>query len=87
MQKTTNTSESLVGNICQEIESIRVRSRYLLNVMVNCKDLGLTLRLKSELNQLTERRFEILKAAKTMKGEELLDQTSIEFLIELCRRT
>ncbi len=86
MKNLLNHSDSLIENLCLEVDSIRHRSISIINSINNCKDKNLISRLKIEFKELEQRRKELLYTSKYIMNEVLLDSVSVSLLIELCRR-
>ena len=86
MINTLRGSSSILGNLSKEAYSIRLRYKNVMNSTLSCKDQQLLNRLKKELKLLEERRHEILNIAIYYKKITLIDNLSIEFLIELSKR-
>ena len=80
------TSDSVIASLCREVDAIRYRCSSLLESMAKCNDDCLFCRLKSELQQLNNRRAELLETAMSCKKNGVEDQLSIAFLIEISSR-
>ncbi len=86
MQKTFTRSDSFIGGLCREVESIRNRCSQLLLSINKCKDLGLTKRLKEEYNELIKRKLILSRTVQSFNKEKFRDTLSIEFLEEISSR-
>ena len=86
MNRTLNSSLSLIASLSRESQSIRHRSQNIINSIMNCKNKELLLRLKNELSSLEQRRCEIGNIAISIRDCNYMDTLSIEFLIEISNR-
>ncbi len=85
-KNATKQSESLIGNLCNEIDLLRNRLPQLLHSINHCRDEVLRERLKKEFHLLVDRKNEVLKIALSWEENIFIDSLSNEFLIELCKR-
>ncbi len=86
MNEILSTSDSLIGSLCREIDYLRERHSSIILSLENCRNIFLEGRLKSELNQLINRKNEISSACnKMMRGKNKIE-LSLLFLSELCDR-
>lgn len=83
---TVTSADSLLGSLCREAETCRRRSRQLLHCLQHCQDDTLFVRLRRELNQLQQRRRDLLGSARSAQRRGVCDPLALAFLIELCSR-
>ncbi len=83
---TITRSESVIGSLCREVESIRCRGRSISNSILNSKDGILISRLNSEFKLLQKRRFELINSVNKLRHSELSDNLSLDFLNEILKR-
>ena len=86
MENSLTISDSLVGSLCREMDSIRYQIKNLLNSISNSKNLTLNARLKEELFSLQQRREEVLRSTKEWEKKGDHDSLSIKFLMEISKR-
>ena len=86
MQKTFTSSDSFIGSLCREDDSIRVRCYQLLYSIDTSKNVKLSKRLQEEYNVLIERMNSLRKTAKSFNKTNFSDSLSLEFLIEISSR-
>ena len=86
MIKTLQQSNTVIGNLSTEGESLRQRSIHITKSLSGCKEKSLLSRLRKERDSLEQRRNEILKIAISMKNRKKVNSLSIDLLIEICRR-
>ena len=86
MIKTLQQSNTVIGNLSTEGESLRQRSIHITKSLSACKEKSLLSRLRKERDSLEQRRNEILKIAISMKNRKKENSLSIDLLIEICRR-
>ena len=86
MHKSITVSDTLIGGLSREMDSIRFRIQSLINDIGSSENKNLTIRLKNELTTLKERQLEVAKAAEEWLEEDVYDRLSIEFLLELTNR-
>ena len=86
MNRTLNSSLSLIASLSRESQSIRQRSQNIIKSIMNCKNKELLFRLKNELSSLEQRRYEIRNIATSIRESNYMDTLSIEFLIEISNR-
>ena len=86
MNRTLNSSLSLIASLSRESQSIRQRSQNIIKSIMNCKNKELLFRLKNELSSLEQRRYEIGNIAISIRDSNYMDTLSIEFLIEISNR-
>ena len=79
-------SESLVFTLCKEIEYIRNRSKNINYSLKTCQNKILSIRLRSELNKLNNKRLKILNISERMNKLNN-EKLSIEFLLEIAKRS
>ena len=84
---TRTTSQTVIGSLIKEAEQIRKRANVISKSIISCNNKSLLVRLKREFESLENRRQEILSSAKWFKSNHIIDEVSIEFLIEVCRRS
>ena len=82
----STTSESLVGSLCKEAFSIRIRSCDIIKSIRRSNNASLVKRLKGELSILQNRLLEIKKTADSLKSNESIDEFTTDFLIEITKR-
>jgi hypothetical protein len=88
LNKAIFLADSLVGSLCREVDGIRSRASQLLLAMRSCQDAALSRRLGVELNQLQQRRSELLRTARAWsKQSGVKDELALEFLIEVANRS
>ena len=83
---TLKSNQTVIGNLSREAYLLRSRCLKLLISIKGCKDKSVLSRLKCELDVLEAKRQNIFHIAKTIKYSGSRDQTSIDFLIEICSR-
>jgi hypothetical protein len=81
-----HTADSLMASLCREVAAIRQRASQLLAAMGSCQDSRLFQRLRQELQQLQERRRELLESARAWRRRGVGDALALEFLIEISSR-
>ncbi len=86
MKNLAQSSETLVGSLCREIDTIRIRSSNISYSLKSCRDNYLLKRLIKEINSLDNRRIEIQKIANSISNIKDLDNLAIEFLKEIANR-
>jgi hypothetical protein len=86
MPTRVNTADSLIGSLCREAEASRQRCRQLQQCLQRCQDSRLFARLQRELDQLQQRRLELLSSARACQRRGSGDPLVLAFLIELCNR-
>ncbi|WP_320674534.1 hypothetical protein [Prochlorococcus sp. MIT 1341] len=86
MKTSFSISDTLIGSLCREVDSIRYRIKQLLDSIQVSRDAELTSRLMNELHALIRRKREVNKSAQTWLKSEKYDQYSIEFLLEVSSR-
>ena len=79
-------SQSLIGTLSKEVDTLRKRSRSILISIIKSKDKSLILRLNNEFRSIERRRREILIMATYIRDSNILDELSIDFLIEISKR-
>ena len=88
MPAQTSTSDSVIGSLCREVDGIRQRCSQLLTAMRFCQNSGLLHRLRLELQQLQNRRRELLATARLWhQRRSVSDDLALEFLIEISSRS
>ncbi|TVS06218.1 MAG: hypothetical protein EA413_04840 [Cyanobium sp. PLM2.Bin73] len=83
---TVTSAESLLGSLCREADTCRLRSRQLLHCLRRCQDENLFVRLRRELDHLHRRRRDLLSAARSWQRRGVGDPLALAFLVELCSR-
>ena len=83
---TINTSQSLIGNLCQEIFQLRNRNHTIIDMLKNCENKALRKRLYNESIQLEKRRIIIFSKAKYISDQLSFKSLSVLFLIEVSSR-
>lgn len=83
---TVTSAESLLGSLCREADTCRLRSRQLLHCLRRCQDKNLFVRLNRELDHLHRRRRDLLSAARSWQRRRVGDPLALAFLVELCSR-
>ena len=86
MEDSLSISDSLIGSLCREVESINYRIKDLLNSIKNSRNANLKIRLENELKTLHKRRAEVLNTAMLWFRNDKFDNFSLEFLIEISKR-
>ena len=86
MIKTLQQSNTVIGNLSTQGQSLRQRSMHIIKSLKTCKEKSLLSRLRKELDSLEQRRNEILQIAISMKNRKKENSPSIDLLIEICRR-
>ena len=86
MNRTLNSSLSLIASLSRESQSIRQRSQNIIKSIMNCNNKELLYRLRNELSSLEKRRNEIGNIALIIRDSNYMDTLSIEFLIEISNR-
>ncbi len=86
MPSTTQTSDSLIGSLCREMDALRQSWRQLDGHLSSCHDAQLHLRLRREAARLQQRRLAIQGLARTMARLPLRDPLGASFLMELASR-
>ncbi len=79
-------SESIIGGLTREAESIRARSKHLKKSIQTTQDSFLIMRLKKELGFLHKRKKEVINSAITLKNNEQGNSLSLDFLFEIVHR-
>ena len=87
MYTGTSISDSLITDLCREVDYIKVRSQCIINSLANCQSKKLIVRLKNELEQLKSRRNYIKGLSKTLSNHHNIDSLSIDLLNELIGRS
>jgi hypothetical protein len=78
----------VIGSLCREVDGIRQRCNQLLTAMRFCQNSGLLHRLGLELQQLQNRRRELLAMALLWRRRRSVsDDLALEFLIEISSRS
>jgi len=79
--------ESLVSNLCWEMDRLRRRAGQVVAGLERCQDPQLFERLRQELRQLGGRREELQRVAGLLRRRlQVQDGLSLDFLEELTRR-
>ena len=86
MPTSVTTADSLIGSLCREAEASRQRCRQLQQCLLRCQDSQLFARLRRELEQLQQRRRDLLSSAQAWQRRGIGDPLALAFLIELCHR-
>ncbi len=86
MAHKQQTSDSIIGSLCREVDFSRYRSTNIAKSINLVSDVKLISRLKNEFLSLQKRRNEIYKTALSIKSQCSYDSLEITFLIELCLR-
>ena len=86
MKVTLETSESLIGSLCREMEYIRNRYLIIKAVLKTAKDTYLKERLNLELDNLLSRKDELISVTKGLQSTSEEGNLSILFLMEICQR-
>ena len=86
MNTSLTISDTLVGSLCREVDSIRHRIEPLMDSIQASRDSGLTNRLKKELQILEKRKLEVRKSAETWLKSGHYDEYSLGFLLEVSSR-
>ena len=79
-------SESIVLSLSKEIEYIKSRSKNINYSLKTCQNKILSIRLRSELNKLNNKRLKILNISERMNKLNN-EKLSIEFLLEIAKRS
>ena len=85
-QSVIHYSESIVLNLCKEVEYIKIRSKNINASLSTCQNEKLSKRLRIELDKLNKSRIKILSIAESMfiiNSKNL----SFEFLLEMTKRS
>jgi hypothetical protein len=81
------SGESLVSNLCWEMDRLRRRAGQVVAGLERCQDPQLFERLRQELRQLGGRREELQRVAGLLRRRlQVQDGLSLDFLEELTRR-
>ncbi len=86
MNTTFTISDSLIGSLCREIDSIRNRVQGIVNTKHSTLDNRLKSRLEEEMISLRQRQHEIMISLENYVDSKNSDNLSIQFLIELSKR-
>ena len=86
MSATVQSSDTVIGSLCREVDAIRHRCQHLLDAMARCQDGSLFTRLHAELRQLQERRRSLLETACVWRHRGVSDPLALAFLIEIASR-
>lgn len=87
MTAQTSTSDSVIGSLCREVTGLRQRGLQVRMAMRSCQNASLLDRLQLELQQLDDRRRELLATARHWRQRRCLrDDLALEFLIEISSR-
>jgi hypothetical protein len=78
--------ESLVANLCQEIQGLRQRSLQLRDGLARCQDAPLRERLRRERSALQARQRELQRSVSALAAHWQGEPLSLAFLLELSRR-
>lgn len=78
--------ESLVGNLCREIERLRQRAVQLGDGLARCQDAPLRERLRRERQELQARQRELQHSVSALAAHWQGEPLSLAFLQELSRR-
>ncbi len=87
MSTQIHFSDSLVGSLCREVDTIRNRHSYINRQLSLCIDGTLLIRLENEKNTLINRQKEILIIAKSININLHQDNISVKLLIEMSQRS
>ncbi|MFQ6538150.1 MULTISPECIES: hypothetical protein [Aphanothece] len=79
-------SDTLIGSLWREADSLRRRSSQVLGDMGRCQDTQLLARLRRELAELEQRRRELLQAAQGWQRRGVAEPLGLALLVELSRR-
>ena len=85
-QYLISCSESIVLDLCKEIEYIKIRSKNINISLKTCHNKSLYKRLNLELNKLNISRLKILSISEKMFNKNSND-LSYEFLLEVSKRS
>ncbi len=86
MAAITQPSDSLVGSLCREMDTLRRSWRHLAGDISRCREDRLLLRLQLERLVVLRRRLELQQAARQLRQARLGDPLAVEFLLELTAR-
>ena len=84
-RKINYYSESLVISLCKEIEYIKSRTININHSLKRCQNKLLSERLRIELNNLNNKRINIINISETLYTKNCND-LSLEFLNEMSKR-
>ena len=86
MSVIPQTSDTFIGSLCREVDSIRSRYQRITESLKIARDETLVMRLEKEADRLNNRREEIIRSTKILKVFTPNDRLSFEFLQEVARR-
>jgi hypothetical protein len=86
MPAITQQSDSLIGSLCREMESLRRSWRRLAGEISRCREERLILRLQLEGLALQRRQLELQQTALQLRSAPLRDPLGVDFLLELAGR-
>ena len=84
---TQATSESLLGNLCRQIDWVDSQCQLLQGMIQRCVDIPLLQRLQADLVEMKTRATVLDQLGRTAAMDQMSDQLSVAFYREVTRRT
>ena len=84
---TQAPSESLLGNLCRQIDWVDSQCQLLQGMIQRCVDIPLLQRLQADLVEMKTRATVLDQLGRTAAMDQMSDQLSVAFYREVTRRT
>ena len=84
---TQAPSESLLGNLCRQIDWVDSQCQMLQGMIQRCVDIPLLQRLHADLVEMKTRATVLDQLGRTAAMDQMSDQLSVAFYREVTRRT